>query len=347
MFPERPKPEYVESTKSNSSDDNDFLSKHGGKVALAGFGLAIAIFYRWWKGGTNRTDLIEKLVQTATIEPFEIQELRLGNNITTEDYNEISGMIITEGRKTLSYREFCSLVSTTTGGVGNSDRRALESQDKQSPSRPPIRINQGHLLDRLVIAYTANRPLDETDGGRRPSFSSGSFSSSAGSHFADVQLPVDYLMVLLNLVVRSDFLSRIDSLFNVAYLCENSGNGMNDNSIGAVQELNNVVQPSSSDSPDHSIVLKEDDRVETVSLDSVIRITELLIATNQIPSEKQAKETGVEYPFVTYRVKSAAEMASLFFETNKITVKPSRFNKDDFRAIMLSKQICVWGECYR
>ena len=150
-------------------------------------------------------------------------------------------------------------------------------------------------------------------------------------------------MVLLNLVVCNDFLSRIDSLFEVAYLCEKNADVYMENSVLGSVRSKDMIDESSAIVETHEI----EDRVETVSVDTLIRMIELLVATNQIPSVKQVKETGVEYPLVTYRVKTPSEMVDSFFDANKISEKPLRFNKDDFRAIMLCKQVCVWGECYR
>ncbi len=73
------------------------------------------------------------------------------------------------------------------------------------------------------------------------------------------------------------------------------------------------------------------------------------MATNQIPPEKSVSETGVEYPFVTYRQKNSADMVKLHYEAAKKAVPRDDevVSRDEFESLLKSTSICVWGECFR
>ena len=94
MFPERP----VETKKPMDLDpknlpkhllhgEEDFLSKHGGKVAGVAFATAVFLIYRFFKSGSDKSEVETYLNSISPLEPYEANELRLSNNITTEEYD--------------------------------------------------------------------------------------------------------------------------------------------------------------------------------------------------------------------------------------------------------------------
>lgn len=63
----------------------------------------------------------------------------------------------------------------------------------------------------------------------------------------------------------------------------------------------------------------------------------------QLPAVKQIKE-NTRYPLRTYRRKTAAEMVEPYVAARAGT---ERLGRDDFVKLILGKDVCAWGECYR
>jgi hypothetical protein len=246
MFPQRAVPELDAKTEQGV-DATDFLSLHGGKVALAGFGLAIALFWTWYKGGVNRNDLEEKITNEAVIEPYEIQEMRLSNTLSPGDFQTIAANVYATFPSNVSYKEFIKCVNQTplkpppvaapdTGKVRTATPPSSRQQQQQQPA-PRVTIHAGHLMDRVVANYVQciqdNAPKDLCSGLPMSMTGTGSmadsdspFSSGSGQQaasldscsFTEVPIPRDFLLTVLNFAVCANHVERLDLLFDVALL---------------------------------------------------------------------------------------------------------------------------------
>jgi hypothetical protein len=93
MFPERPveikKPMDLDpkNLPKHLQGEEDFLFKHGGKVAGVAFATAVFLIYRFFKSGSDKSEVETYLNSISPLEPYEANELRLSNNITTEEYD--------------------------------------------------------------------------------------------------------------------------------------------------------------------------------------------------------------------------------------------------------------------
>jgi hypothetical protein len=129
---------------------------------------------------------------------------------------------------------------------------------------------------------------------------------------------------------------RYSILFKIAHLSE------------LISNSNSNSNSSNSNSDDKSN--SDSNRVSEgyVRFRQLKRVADLLIATNQIPPEKSVAETGVEYPFVTYRLKNSGDIANLYY-TNAKKVAPKDdevVSRGDFELFLKSSQCCVWGDCF-
>ena len=83
MFPERPQPVIdIHNTKAANEEDDSFLSRHGGKVALVGFAFAIGLVYRWFRNGWNRTDMEKEIERKRIMDPLEAADFSRSNSMT-------------------------------------------------------------------------------------------------------------------------------------------------------------------------------------------------------------------------------------------------------------------------
>ena len=135
--------------------------------------------------------------------------------------------------------------------------------------------------------------------------------SSNTTSIYDEVVDVEYLLVLLSMTVKGPAEDKIKSLYKL---------------------INNNDDSSSTTS-------------SSISKERVIVLLQHLVNSCQIPSEKQVIETGVNYPLVTYRQKTPAEMVKSYCDVNKYT--KDTFDYEEFQSLLLSGSVCAWGECYR
>jgi hypothetical protein len=131
MFPQRAVPD-IEPEPAKAGDDDDFLSRHGFKVAVLGVITAGVLIYRWVKNGSNRNDTEKSIRSSFLVDPTEIGEIRHANNITVDMYMSIAK----EAR-----REFPSGQATYSSFI-----RLVQRQLGST-------LASGHVLDRIVLIY--------------------------------------------------------------------------------------------------------------------------------------------------------------------------------------------------
>lgn len=112
MFPDRQTviPAAAAATtnkKGSEPDDDSFLGRHGGKVALFGFGISALLIYSYFLGLKNKRLVDEDICNRAGIEPYEIIEIRDRNGITMEEFEDIAyGCYERYHEKEITYPEF-------------------------------------------------------------------------------------------------------------------------------------------------------------------------------------------------------------------------------------------------
>ena len=85
----------------------------------------------------------------------------------------------------------------------------------------------------------------------------------------------------------------------------------------------------------------------TISVAAATNVVEHLADSCQLPSEKQIIVKD-KFPIRTYRKKTAAELLKSYDDAEKKS-RPvnDRLSKEEFVALIISQQVCAWGECYR
>lgn len=252
MFPERPRPDLKEldmaasaatnstNKKLNESATPDFLSRHGGKVALVAFSLAAYLFYGYWRGGQNRNKVEEDVLKFANIEPYEIQEMRYLNNVTQQQFNEVADKCRSQfstNDNFASYNEFIAYLKTI---------RCLK-QWKFENSYVMDRFIQSYVTQTLDAQYNKDRAdaiVGVIDVSQRKSkyFALDELTPTKVS-YKDVPISIDLLLVVFNICMVEDASERVGSLFHLA----SSSTIASDDLASSGEEEGGTVSTSSSD----------------------------------------------------------------------------------------------------
>jgi len=199
---------------------------------------------------------------------------------------------------------------------------------------PSCQMGGGHLLDRIVQQH---------------------------EHFHKTkELPLLFLLTLTNLGMQAPAVDRADTLFSAATTMS---------SITATTTTTTTTTTAKEEKEE-----AKDEEKETLSEEQANTIVLHLAQTCQIPSEKQVKETGVQYPFKTFRIKTAQEMVQGFLDekdkaaqeaakkanteqqTKQVQVQQQQqqqqqqqrsLTRQEFRELIVSSYVCAWAECYR
>ena len=166
--------------KDDNKNSNVFLDNLG-TVFLAGIGLIIVSLVRSYRGSTNRNQTREKLEQQASLDPLEIDDLRVANSeLTLPVYREILQNLHAaypeSSDATIPYADFVRSVRTTM--------KALKGD--------AFTVELGHLLDRVVVDALHRHKMSTEDA-----------------------QPVAFWMTVLSLALAAPVPDRIRALFEV------------------------------------------------------------------------------------------------------------------------------------
>jgi hypothetical protein len=188
MFPHRATPDLAtlmdekEKQRNDDGPTGDFLADHGGKITFAVFGLIAGLIYTYYESGQDRNRVEDGIADSAILEPMEIQDLRLANEMSVEVYYALiqqTKEFFPAGKAT--YKQFLHFLkhdfvlpesysadeSSSPGGMGQNDsprpgRKTASGTSGGTASAaagatgspPRLNLKAMHFLDRLVMGYT-------------------------------------------------------------------------------------------------------------------------------------------------------------------------------------------------
>ena len=195
MFPQRAMPvtpEPIVNAGSAAAADTDFLSRHGGKVALIAISATIGLIYTYVESNNIRSRLEEEITKESAIEPYEINDLRSINSMSSEIFDALVDEWYKSHRdESCTYLEFVNFV-------------------KQFLAARGLRLCGGHILERVILTrYHLSCSISSDD------------SNENSEHIALQKFPshrfdVGYLLAALNMVVSEGAPSRSASMFRLA-----------------------------------------------------------------------------------------------------------------------------------
>lgn len=212
----------------------DFLLNHGGKVALVAFSISAYLIYTYYLSVTDRKNVEEDVEHSTIIEPYEIQQLRYANRLSKDAFLSIAKRVYEDNsatvnrgghnKLTMTYKDFVKLV-----------------QQHSSQHHNPI--SNGYFLDRVVYQHMIQPQLHSLIFRSEEECA----LSNGTTKWYEMELPVDYLLVVLSLALESDAPFRLAVFHQLLqdYSCsstdQNNNNKANNVSKGTSSNTHNLI----------------------------------------------------------------------------------------------------------
>jgi len=197
-------------------------------------------------------------------------------------------------------------------------------------------IQCGHLMDRVVIAEMdrVGRQMDERENHEK-----------SDSVARELELSLSFLLAALSLALYSTVADRIDALYNAMVLIQGLNHDAGD-STTAQESTDSDLETLKREQP-------------SVSLNQVEHMIQHLQNTCQLVPDAQIVETNSNIPYQTYRVGDGAELTKraregMMGKTKNVKeaederqdIGGDAISLEDFYAVLKSRSVCAWGECY-
>jgi hypothetical protein len=168
-------------------------------------------------------------------------------------------------------------------------------------------VQFGHLMDRVVVKELERRQQQQQ-------------KVEAGND--NVEVPLSFLLTALSLAMNSTIADRVKALYNVMVLSD-KGNAIDDTSATE----------------------------QKVSMQRVEEMVQHLQSTCQLVPDAQIVPTVSNIPYQMYRVGDGAELTKRACEGLGLVGEDGRggaaaVDLEDWYAILKSRSVCAWGECY-
>lgn len=176
-------------------------------------------------------------------------------------------------------------------------------------------VQMGHLMDRVVIAELARRREGNDDDGQN----------------GTDELSLSFLLTSLSLALNSSVADRIRVLYDSMLIGNEMMNSEDEGQSSNTTSSNNLA-----------------------SKEQVEDMIQNLQSTCQLVPDAQIVETNSKVPYQTFRVGTGSELtrrAREGYGGKKGSPGVTRDSDgavtlEDFHAILKSRTVCAWGECY-
>lgn len=295
--------------KKKGDDSNIFLDNLG-KIFLSSLGIVLLMLFRSTKSSNSRIALRDEMENEALLDPLEIDDLRRANtDFTIDVWNTIVERIKNE------------FIARGVSSVTYSQFLSLVMGVMKEMKGEGFTIQMGHLIDRVVIAELERRRRDDKNN---------SLDEVISVNQESDELPLSFLLASLSLALNSTVADRIRVLYECMLLLDTDGGG---------------EEPSTSSSSNNKNLVSE------VQVESMIQN---LQSTCQLVADAQIVETNSKVPYQTFRVGTGKELirrAREGYGGKKGQPGVTRevdgpITMEDFHAILKSRTVCAWGECY-
>lgn len=295
--------------KKSKKDDSNLFLDNLGKIFLSSIGLVLVMLLRSTKSNNSRTELCDAIESSALLDPLEIDDLRWSNEDFTVDVWE---KIVEEIKREL-------LANRDKGrGVTYPEFLSVVTRAMKEYKGEGFTIQFGHLVDRVVIAELERTAAEGGDTAGENESAAVSGSGKEGQELMQKELPLPFLFAALSLALNSTITDRVRVLFE---------------SMPQIED--NAANP-------------------TISNEQVCEMVQHLQNTCQLVPGAQVVETNSKVPYQTYRVGTGDELVKRAREgyggkKGSVGVtedKDGPVSLEDFHAILKSRTVCAWGECY-
>jgi hypothetical protein len=300
----------TDNNKKEKKDDSNIFLDNLGKIFLSSIGLVLLFLLRSTKSNNSRVALREEMENAALLDPLEIDDLRFANSDFTVD---IWNKIMEEIRNEFTARGIASVTYPQFLSVVMRVMKDVKGEG--------FTIQMGHLMDRVVIAELERKSRREGNDG------------DSTNHDGDVELPLSFLLASLSLALNSTVSDRIRVLYDAMLI----GNEMSSSSGGNKGEESNNTTTNN-----------------VASTEQVEQMIQNLQSTCQLVPDSQIVETNSKVPYQTFRVGTGSELTRRAREgyggkkgSPGVTKEvDGPVTLEDFHAILKSRTVCAWGECF-
>ena len=303
----------TDNKKEKKKDDSNIFLDNLGKIFLSSLGIVLLMLFRSTKSSNSRIALRDEMENEALLDPLEIDDLRRANTDFTIDVwntivERVKNEFIARGVSSVTYPQFLSLVM----GV----MKEMKGEG--------FTIQMGHLIDRVVIAELERRRRDDKNN---------NLDEVTSVNQESDELPLSFLLASLSLALNSTVSDRIRVLYECMRLLDTDGGGGEESNISSSSSNNN------------------NNLVSEVQVENMIQH---LQSTCQLVADAQIVETNSKVPYQTFRVGTGKELirrAREGYGGKKGQPGVTRevegpITMEDFHAILKSRTVCAWGECY-
>jgi hypothetical protein len=330
------------SSGSSSSGSNPFLDNLG-TIFLSAVGLVIAWLVRSYYNTKLRNALRDAVENNAVLDPIELDELRFANSngLSVVQYNTVVERAISELQQLqhqsspsplseeLSYPDFVQLVRSIL----------VQSNTEGSPDHHTLQL--GHLLDRVALDVITRKTQQQLQQQERQQQQNNNSCEWEGEE-KDGTMPLQFWLVLLSLAVYGSPTDRIQILHELLQRANNINANDGD---GGGSDHNTTTTTTASATPGMT----------------VSDLVGYLQQTCQLVPDAQIVATSRQYPLQEYVLAEPWQLVeradvptnhlllvvnaddSSSNDNNNKTLCPTI---DEFAAILRSKSVCAWGECY-
>jgi hypothetical protein len=311
---------------SNSSSSSNLILDHLGSIFLTAIGLVIATLVRSYYGTARKNALRDRLEAEAALDPLEMEELRLANSrFTVAVFRNVMEQLWT--KKSLQQQqqqhdaastEAASTVPTMTyTEFSLAVREILQTQHHRDENPIPT-IELGHYLDRVVLKML----LQEKQKNQHQA------SSTTVTAASETAQSLTLWLIVLSLALSAPTPDRIQVLHEILQ-----------REAMATRHLD-LDSGSSSSTP-------------LVTVAQVQQLVGYLQSTCQLVIDNQLLATpDKKYPIQDYHQGSPQELVQWQQpgeggdDKDKSTSENEKVDVEALAAILRSKSVCAWGECY-
>jgi hypothetical protein len=312
---------------------------HLGTIFLTAIGLVIASLVRSYYGTARKNALRDKLEAEAALDPLEICELREANpRLTIDVFRSImeqlwnqqhyqhqqphqeeddeasssSSSTAAAGVPTMTYSEFCLAV-----------REILQTQH-HSDSNPIPTIELGHYLDRVVLKLLLQQEKQQPNKHHQT------------SNAQQAQRPLTLWLIVLSLALSAPTPDRIQVLYEILQREQQQA-------VMARQREHDLESSSSSSTNPLVTVAQVHELVGYLQSTCQLVIDNQLLATPDKKYPIQDYHQGSPQELVQWQQQGGDNDDDKSSDKNE---KNEKIDVDALAAILRSKSVCAWGECY-
>jgi hypothetical protein len=318
-----------------------------GTIFLTIIGGIVAWLVRSYLNSQERLAVRNRLEATSAADPIELDDVRVANTnlvrLNVEAFQQAMELVqqsqqlnvssLDETGYRMTYPQFVSAVRTALLHTIHTDTKS---------DAAAVTVQLGHVLDRIALSMLQKISSSLPDTVESPS----------RQLLTTVTLPLAQWWTLLSLAMDVESPRQRIPVLLQAMAMQSSSMSM---SMGGTETDENALGTNA----------LEDHASSTLTYDQVVELVSYLQASCQLAPDAQiVADMSRQYPLQRYAIGSPHQLVDLALATKAATTATANtmatkqqqpelqhearlFDCQALEAILTSKSVCAWGECYR